>query len=129
MCLVNLVSLLHKLFITKTCPCNIQRCFSAVIIENFIGGKKDIFNIFVQNMDSVYVLMSTHNLRFRSIIRKIGIPLCNSVLLYKSGGLMGYTLHVMSYSPVSTLTINAFVHGCVSSWSLLLFLRVKFTEP
>ena len=38
------------LFITKTCPCNIQGFFSAVKIEIFIE-KKNIFNIVAQNID------------------------------------------------------------------------------
>ena len=40
---------LHK-YIAKTCPCNIQRFFSAVKIENFTRKKKNIFNIFTQNI-------------------------------------------------------------------------------
>ena len=42
--------------ITKTCPCNIQRFFSAVKIENFIGKKINIFLIFAQNIDCGYTL-------------------------------------------------------------------------
>ena len=45
-----------KQFITKTCPCNIQRLFSAVKIENFIGKKIDISYIFAQNIDCGYTL-------------------------------------------------------------------------
>ena len=37
--------------------------------------------------------MSTHNLCFGAKIRKIGIPLQTSVLLYKIGFQGGYTLH------------------------------------
>ena len=51
--------------ITRTCPCNIQRFFSAVKIENFIR-KNDIFNIIAQNIDRA----STHNLCFGSKIEK-----------------------------------------------------------
>ena len=36
--------------------------------------------------------MGTHNLCFEAKIRKIGIPL-HTLVLYKSGGLRGYTLH------------------------------------
>ena len=43
-------------YITKTCPCNIQITFSAVTIKNFI--KKEIFNIFAQNIDCWYMLKS-----------------------------------------------------------------------
>ena len=50
--------------ITKTCPYDIQRLFSAVKIENFMGEKKFFFG---------------------TKIRKIGIPLHTPVLLYKSG--------------------------------------------
>ena len=45
-----------------------------------------IFFIFAQNRDCGYT--STHNLCFGAKIRKIGIPLCTPVLLYK-GGLKG----------------------------------------
>ena len=46
----------------------------------------DIFLIFAQNIDCGYTLeTSTHNLCFGAKIRKIGIPLHTSVLLYKSG--------------------------------------------
>ena len=40
--------------ITKTCPCNKQRFFSASKIENFIGKKNDMFLIFAQNIDRGY---------------------------------------------------------------------------
>ena len=40
--------------ITKTCPCNKQRLFSAVMIENFIGKKK--FIILAQNIDCAYMI-------------------------------------------------------------------------
>ena len=40
--------------IAKTCPCNIQRFFSEVKIENFIRKKNDIFLIFAQNIDYGY---------------------------------------------------------------------------
>ena len=44
--------------IMKTCPCNIQRFFSAVKFENFTRQKKkkDIFNILAQNIDCGYTL-------------------------------------------------------------------------
>ena len=75
--------------ITKTCPCNIQRFFLALKIENFPLKIFDIFLIFAQNIDCVCmlepVLTSTHNLCFGAKIRKIGIPLHTPVLLYKSG--------------------------------------------
>ena len=41
---------------TKTCPCNIQRFFSVVKIENFVGKNFDIFLIFAQNIDCGYTL-------------------------------------------------------------------------
>ena len=41
--------------ITKTCPWNIQRFFSAVKIDNF-NGKIDIFNIIAQNIYGEYTL-------------------------------------------------------------------------
>ena len=40
----------------KTCPCNIQRSFSAVKIENFIGFFKIFFLFFAQNIDYGYTL-------------------------------------------------------------------------
>ena len=42
--------------ITKTCPCNKQRVFSAVKIDKFHDKTVDIFNIFSQNIDSGYTL-------------------------------------------------------------------------
>ena len=71
------------IFITKTCPCNIQRIFSAVKIESF----NEKFNIVAQIIDCGYaaVLTSTHNPCFGSKIRKLGIPLHIPVFLYKSG--------------------------------------------
>ena len=58
-------------------------------IDNFQRKIFDIFLIFAQNIDCGYtlepaVLTSTHNLCFGAKIRKIGIPLCIPVLLYKS---------------------------------------------
>ena len=69
----------------KTRPCNIQRFFSPIKIENYIRKTFDIFLTFAQNID----------LCFGAKIRKIGIPLQTPVLLhvYKRG-LMGYILHV-----------------------------------
>ena len=40
----------------KTCPCNIQRIFSALKIENFIGIFFYDFNMFAQNIDCEYTL-------------------------------------------------------------------------
>ena len=40
----------------KTCPCNIQRFFSAVKIEIFIRKKFDIFYSIAQNIDCGYTL-------------------------------------------------------------------------
>ena len=84
-------------YITKTCPCNIQRFFLALKIENFHLKIFD-FLIFAQNIDCVCtyteaVLTSTHNLCFGAKIRKIGIPLHTPVLLFKSGvqGVKNYT--------------------------------------
>ena len=61
--------------------------FSALKIEIFFG-KNDMFNTYAQNIDCGYceaVLTSTQNPCFGSKIRKMGIPLQNQVLLYKSG--------------------------------------------
>ena len=41
--------LLHNL-ITKTCPCNIQRCFSAVRIEHFIEKLMMILTILLKTL-------------------------------------------------------------------------------
>ena len=64
----------------KTCPCNIQRFFSALKIENFIGKFWLIFICLLKNIDFGYTLEpprrgGTHNLCFGTKIRKIGIPL------------------------------------------------------
>ena len=40
----------------KICPCNIQRFFSAVKIENFITKKIYMFYIYAQNIDRGYTL-------------------------------------------------------------------------
>ena len=40
-----------KSTITKTCPCNKQRVFSAVKIKNLFQNKIEYFNIFAQNID------------------------------------------------------------------------------
>ena len=45
-----------RILITKTCPCNIQRFFKVVKIENLIRKKFDIFLIFAQNIDCGYTL-------------------------------------------------------------------------
>ena len=44
------------LYITKTCPCNIQKFSEAVKIENFQEIIFDIFLIFAQNIDCGYTL-------------------------------------------------------------------------
>ena len=77
----------------KTCPCNIQRFFSSVKIENFTRKKFDIFNILAQNIDCGYTLEPPRRggsneypqSMFWSKNKKIGIPLHTPVLLYKSG--------------------------------------------
>ena len=40
----------------KTCPCNIQRIFSAFKIENFHWTNFDFFNIFARNIHCGYTL-------------------------------------------------------------------------
>ena len=59
--------------------------------------------------------MSAHNLCFGSKIRKVGIPLYNSVLLYKSGVLGGihYTdmLSKIQYHDVLSFMMIIY-HGC-----------------
>ena len=44
------------LYITKTCPCNIQRFLSPVKIENFIRKKNDIYLFLLKNIDCGYTL-------------------------------------------------------------------------
>ena len=46
---------------------------------------KNFDNILAQNIHYA-VLTSSHNVRFGSKIRKLGIPLQTPVFLYKSGG-------------------------------------------
>ena len=81
------------IFITNTCPCNIQRLFSPVKIKNFII-KIDIFVIFAQNIDCGYTLEPPRRgsneypqFMFWSKNKKTGIPLHIPVLLHvcKSG--------------------------------------------
>ena len=52
------------MFMSKTCPWSIQIFFSAVKIENLVRKKKDIFNIFTQNIDCGYKLESPHQGHF-----------------------------------------------------------------
>ena len=79
--------------ITKTRPCNIQRFFSFVKIENFLGKKLILFLIFAQNICCGYTLEPPRPpSMFKAKIRKIGIPLHTPVFLYKVG-LRGYILH------------------------------------
>ena len=64
--------------------CNIQ----SLKINNVIE-EKDIFSIFAQILDCGYTLepplmTSAHNLCFGTTIRKIGLPIKNPDLLYKS---------------------------------------------
>ena len=54
-CIDNII--LSSVLITKTCPCNIERFFLALKIENFqLKNKIDIFLIFAQNIDCGYTL-------------------------------------------------------------------------
>ena len=43
-------------YITKTCPCNIQRFFSVAKKENFVRKCLIFFLIFAQNIDRGYTL-------------------------------------------------------------------------
>ena len=61
MCAVVTVSLIrlsvYYEYITKTCPCNIQRFFQVVKTDNFQKKKIDFFFlIFAQNIDCGYTL-------------------------------------------------------------------------
>ena len=47
--------------ITKTCPYNIQRFFSAVKIENFVVKFLTFFYFLAQNIDCRYTLEPTIN--------------------------------------------------------------------
>ena len=46
----------QTIHITKTCPYIIQKNFSAIEIDNFMGTKFDVFNVFAQNIDRGYTL-------------------------------------------------------------------------
>ena len=67
--------------------------FSHKKLKISVEKKIDTFNIFAQNIDCVYtldrlgeaVLTSTHNLCFRSKIRKLGLFLQTPSFLYKRG--------------------------------------------
>ena len=54
-------------FITKNCPCNIQRFFAAVKVKKFHLKIFDFFLIFAQNIEAI--LTSTHSLCFGAKIR------------------------------------------------------------
>ena len=47
-------------YITKTCPCNRQRFFGTLKIENFQMKNFDISLIFAQNIDRGYTLEPPH---------------------------------------------------------------------
>ena len=53
---VHKVSRAESNFITKTCPCNIQKFFWGCKNENFHWKNFDIFLIFAQNIDCGYTL-------------------------------------------------------------------------
>ena len=46
----------HAHYITKTCPCNIQRFFHSCKNDNFQSKAFDYFHIFAQNIDCGYTL-------------------------------------------------------------------------
>ena len=66
-------------YITKTCPYNIQRIFSAVKIKNFIRKMLMFLTFLLKTL-----IMETLSC-FGAKIRKIGIPLHTPFLLCKSG--------------------------------------------
>ena len=99
--------------ITKICPCNIQRFYSAVKIENFIGKILKFFNIFAQNIDCGYTLeypqsmfwikkkknryiLSPRNKRTTKIMKKNSLDLdqhlAKNVKLIKINHAMGFNL-------------------------------------
>ena len=71
-------------------PMKYTEIFLTVKIEKF-SRKFVIFFLFLLKKLTEVVLMSTHHLCFGAKIRKIGIPLHTTVLLYKSGVYRGYT--------------------------------------
>ena len=89
--------------IAKSCSCNIQFFPRVVKTENCQKKCFDSFLIFAQNIDCGYTLEPPRrggsNEYPQSVfwikIRKIGLPLHTSVLLYKVE-FMGYSLHRMS---------------------------------
>ena len=74
----------------KACPCNIQRIYSAVKTENFVGKILN-FSIFLLKIliaGTEAVLTSTRNLCFGLKIRKkIDVPLHTPFFLKKKLGL------------------------------------------
>ena len=72
-------------YITKTCPCNIPRFFSAVKIENFIRKiLTSLIFLFKTLIVSRWFYEYPQPVCFGSKIRKIGIPLLTPFSLYKS---------------------------------------------
>ena len=69
-------------------PTDICRDFSAVKNKNLIG-KNDMFTIFAQNIDCGYKLEPPRRVPIINVleqkIRKMGMPLYTTVLLYNSG--------------------------------------------
>ena len=79
-----------SVFITKTCPCNIQKP-SRLKKDTFRMKNCDIFLIFAQIIEAV--LTSTHNQSFRVKIRKKCIPPVNPSFTIQKWGVRGYSLH------------------------------------
>ena len=71
---VSNVSWICTFYITKTCPCNIQRIFFSIKNLKFHWKNFDNFNIFCSDIDCGFkleaVLTSTHNQCFGAKIRK-----------------------------------------------------------
>ena len=50
----TLTSFFQVLLITKICPCNIQRFFSAIKMENFQLKNFGVFHVFAQNIYCIH---------------------------------------------------------------------------
>ena len=107
--------------ITKTCPCSIQRFFLVKKKnENFVGKI-----LISQNLDCGYTSNEYPQSMFWSKNKKNRYTPTNSVLLYKSGGFRGYSLHrhvFLMYLQPTLSFLQYIVENAVeidnSSWKL-----------
>ena len=88
-----IVSLPSRRYITKTCPCNIQRFFSVAKNENFVRKFLIFFLSFAQNIDRRGGSNEYPQSMFRSKNKKNRFTPAYPSFAMKKWCLRGYTLH------------------------------------